>query len=242
MASVRILVIDDEEAITTSIERTLRNDYQISVAHSGIQGIKTARRFKPDLIILDVRMPGMDGYETCRELRQDPLLKATPILFLSAISTVESKIKGLEAGADDYLVKPFNVRELQLRVKAILRRISAETEEAPSEMPKTIKQGDITLDSQSYEVKTRKGIAYLTPIEFDLLYYFLSHPDEVFTSARLLQDIWDYPTDTGSPDLVRMHIKNLRNKIEPNPQRPIYIKTIPRHGYIMPINHSNSSE
>jgi DNA-binding response OmpR family regulator len=197
-----------------------------------------ARRLKPDLIILDVRMPGMDGYETCRELRQDPLLKSTPILFLSAISATESKIRGLEAGADDYLVKPFNIRELQLRVKAILRRrtIQESTDDEQPPQPKVIKRRDITLNSQSYQVKTRKGTSYLTPIEFDLLYYFMSHPDEVFTSDRLLQDIWDYPTDTGSPDLVRMHIRNLRSKIEPNPQRPIYIKTIPRQGYMMPLS------
>ena len=232
MEKSHILVIDDEETLVKSIERTLRKEYQVSIAYSGIQGLKIARRIKPDLVILDVLMPGMDGYETCREMRRDPLLQSTPVLFLSALASIDSKVFSFEAGADDYLVKPFDVRELSLRIKAILRR----NQEIETKTPPTlIKRGGITLNSQSFEVRTPKGVSYLTPIEFDLLYYFMSHPGEVFTSARLLQDVWDYPSDTGSPDLVRMHIKNLRSKIELDPSKPIYIKTIPRHGYVMPI-------
>jgi two-component system response regulator RpaA len=232
MGKPQILVIDDEETLVKSIERMLRKEYQVSIAYSGIQGLKIARRVKPDLVVLDILMPGMDGYDTCRELRKDPLLRSTPVLFLSALSSVDSKVTSFEAGADDYLVKPFDIRELLLRIKAILRRSQQPETQAPS---KFIKHGDITLNSQSFEVSTRKGMTHLTPIEFDLLYYFMSHPGEVFTSTRLLQDVWDYPSDTGSPDLVRMHIKNLRSKIEPNPSKPIYIKTIPRHGYTMPV-------
>ncbi len=236
MGKAHILVIDDEETLAKSIERMLRKEYQVSIAYSGVQGLKIARRVKPDLIILDVLMPGMDGYETCREFKKDPILESTPILFLSALSSVESKIISLEAGADDYIVKPFDIRELSLRLKAILRRSQSEEIIPP---PTVLQHGTIILDSQSFKVTTQKGISHLTPIEFDLLYYFMNHPGEVFTSSRLLQDVWDYPSDTGSPDLVRMHIKNLRSKIEPNPRTPIYIKTIPRHGYTMPTNSHN---
>lgn len=234
MEKVQILVIDDEEIIIKSIERTLRKEYQVAVAYSGVQGLKVARRIKPDLIMLDVMMPGMDGYETCRELKKDPLLASIPIIFLSAVSSVDSKITSLEAGADDYLVKPFDIRELQLRIKAVLRRHHTNNaRQAPA--PAIISCGSIQLNSKTFEVSGLKGQAQLTPIEFDLLYYFMSHPGEVFSSARLLQEVWDYPSDTGSPDLVRMHIKNLRSKIEPLPQSPVYIKTIPRHGYTMDV-------
>ena len=234
MAKAHILVIDDEVALCKTIERLLRKSYQVSMAHSGIQGLKTARRVKPDLIILDVLMPGMDGHETCREMKQDPVLSHIPILFLSALSSVDSKVVSLEAGAEDYVVKPFDKRELQLRVQVLLRR--QQESATPVKPPAVLQHGPISLNSRSFEVTTEKGVAHLTPIEFDLLYYFMSHPGQVFSSNRLLQDVWDYPSDTGSPDLVRMHIKNLRQKIEPNPQAPIYIKTIPRHGYTMPAD------
>lgn len=233
MEKAQILVIDDEEIIIKSIERTLRKDYQVSVAYSGVQGLKAARRIKPDLIMLDVMMPGMDGYETCRELKKDPILASIPVIFLSALASVDSKVVSLEAGADDYLVKPFDIRELQLRIKAVLRR--NQTKDTAEPAPTIITCGSIQLNSQSFEVVSLKGQAHLTPIEFDLLYYFMNHPGEVFSSARLLQEVWDYPSDTGSPDLVRMHVKNLRSKIEPLPQSPMYIKTIPRHGYTMEI-------
>ena len=239
MSKAHILVIDDEEALCKSIERLLRKDYQVSLAYSGIQGLKSARRLRPDLVILDALMPGMNGYDTCRELKKDPLLESIPVLFLSALSSVESKIISLEAGADDYVVKPFNLKELTLRIKVLLRRHRKPDAQTQSTI---IYHGSIALNSQSFEVTTAKGVAHLTPIEFDLLYYLMSHPDEVFTSARLLQDVWDYPSDTGSTDLVRMHIKNLRRKIEPNPRSPIYIKTIPRHGYTMQLNHVDQQE
>ena len=235
----QILVIDDEEIVAKSTERILRKDYQVSVAYSGVQGIQIARRIKPDLIILDVLMPGMDGHETCREIKKDPLLKSTPILFLSALGNVDSKVTSLEAGADDYLVKPYDIRELLLRIEVILRRSRQQEEEEPDQ-PTILEQGEITLNCQTFEAKTKKGTSNLTPVEFELLYYFMTHPGEVFSSARLLQDVWDYPTDTGSPDLVRMHIKNLRSKIEVNPSTPIYIKTIPRHGYTIHFTSNNS--
>lgn len=223
----RVLVVDDDVEVAKSIEASLRKNYQVSVVYSGIEAIKEARRHRPDLIVLDVVMPGMDGLETCRELRVDPALASVPILFLTALGRPEDRVAGLRAGADDYLTKPFNLEELQLRIAAILRRVTQINLTPVSTL--TIK--DLTLDRNSYQVTTDKKRAKLTPVEFDLLYHLMMHPDEVFTSDRLLQEVWDYPTESGSPDLVRMHIKNLRNKIEADPSNPEFIITIPRRGY-----------
>ena len=227
IAVQRVLVVDDDVEVAKSIEASLRKHYQVSVVYSGIEAIKEARRHRPDLIVLDVVMPGMDGLETCRELRVDPALASVPILFLTALGRPEDRVAGFQAGADDYLTKPFNLEELQLRIAAILRRVTQNTSTPVSML--TIK--NLTLDRNSYQVTTNEKQVKLTPVEFDLLYHLMMHPNEVFTSDRLLQEVWDYPTESGSPDLVRMHIKNIRNKIETDPSKPEFIITIPRRGY-----------
>jgi len=227
IAVQRVLVVDDDVEVAKSIEASLRKHYQVSVVYSGIEAIKEARRHRPDLIVLDVVMPGMDGLETCRELRVDPALASVPILFLTALGRPEDRVAGFQAGADDYLTKPFNLEELQLRIAAILRRVTQNTSTPVSML--TIK--NLTLDRNSYQVTTNEKQVKLTPVEFDLLYHLMMHPNEVFTSDRLLQEVWDYPTESGSPDLVRMHIKNIRNKIEADPSKPEFIITIPRRGY-----------
>ncbi len=223
----RVLVVDDDPDVAKSIEATLRKQYKVYIVYSGIEAIKEARRHPPDLIVLDVVMPGMDGLETCNQLRMDPALANVPILFLTALGRPEDRIAGLRAGADDYLTKPFNLEELQLRIRAILRRVMPPTAPPTSKL----KASNLTLDKTSYTAKTDEKQAKLTPIEFDLLYHLMMHPEEVFTSDRLLQEVWDYPSESGSPDLVRMHIKNIRNKIEADPSKPKFILTIPRRGY-----------
>lgn len=226
--AARILVVDDDPDVAKSIERTLKRKYQVSVAHSGVAAIKEALRHRPDLIILDVVMAGMDGLETCRQLRSDPGLADIPILFLTALARTEDRIAGFRAGADDYLTKPFNLEELQLRLAAILRRVLPKTSPPDSNL---VKINDLILDRQNYTITTGHKEATLTPVEFELLYHLMTHADEVFTSNRLLQEVWDYPSESGSPDLVRMHIKNLRDKIESDPAKPQVIVTIPRRGY-----------
>jgi DNA-binding response OmpR family regulator len=221
-------VVDDDREVAKSIEATLRRHYQVFVVYSGVGAMKEARRHQPDLIVLDVVMPGMDGLETCRQLRVDPALADIPILFLTALGRPEDRVAGFRAGADDYLTKPFNLEELQLRIKAILRRVIRPAAMSTSSW---IKVSNLVLDRHSYRVSTNKKQSILTPIEFDLLYHLMTHPNEVFTSERLLKEVWDYPSESGSPDLVRMHIKNLRNKIEVDPHNPEYILTIPRRGY-----------
>ena len=225
-----ILVIDDDELVSRTLQRALKlYDYQVMVANSGAEGLHVARRHRPDLLVLDVIMPGTDGYQVCRQVRGDPLLKEVPILFLTAKSKDEDKIEGFRAGGDDYLAKPFNMQELQLRIRAILRRSSGKQLDPLDQ--NLVRAGDVILDTRSFKVTTPSGTSLLTNVQFDLLYHLMSNSGQVFTSQQLLQDVWDYPRDTGSPELVRAHIKNLRDKIEPEPRQPIYIRTIQGHGY-----------
>lgn len=236
-----ILVIDDDELVSRTLQRALKiYGYQVMVAHSGTEGLQLARRHRPDLFVLDIMMPGADGYQVCRQIRGDPLLKDLPVLFLTAKAKDEDKIEGFRAGADDYLSKPFNMEELQLRVKAILRRVNAEAME--QETPSEVHAGDVVLDCRSFEVTTPEGTALLTNVQFDLLYHLMSNADQVFNSQQLLQDVWDYPRDTGSPELVRAHIKNLREKIEPVPSKPMYIRTIQGHGYTFSTQGADAAD
>ncbi len=226
-----ILVIDDDDLVSRTLQRALKHyEYQVMTASSGIEGLQLARRHRPDLFILDIMMPGVDGYQVCRQIRGDPLLQDAPVLFLTAKAKDEDKIEGFRAGGDDYLVKPFNMQELELRVKAILRRAGPEKIE-PEATVNEVVVGDVVLDCRTFRVTTPYQTVLLTNVQFDLLYHLMSHADQVFNSQQLLQDVWDYPRDTGSPELVRAHIKNLREKIEPSPSDPIYIKTIQGHGY-----------
>jgi DNA-binding response OmpR family regulator len=215
------------------------------------------------LTILDIIMPGMDGYTVCREFRTDPLLANVPILFLTAKIKDEDKITGFHAGADDYLCKPFNIDELIVRIRAILRRSQKQTQNrmdgtlghpfyeketggqdrgkpASATFPmETVDKhrlmiGDFVLDTRSYELLTpQRGKVRLTPVQYDLLHHLMLHPGVIFSPNRLLDEVWDYPTDTGSPDLVRVHIKNLRERIENDPRMPTFIRTIPGYGYMI---------
>ncbi len=230
-----ILVVDDEKVVARTVERILEGEYQVHVAYNGADALKIARRISPSLIILDIIMPGMDGLETCRELRSDPLLKSVPVLFLTGKGRPEERVEGLEAGADDYLAKPFDVRELLLRVKAILRRTSPGvrpvTPPASGTCLPLLEVGDLTLNCSNFQLSTPQTTVQLTPVEFDLLYHLMTHPGQVFSSSQLLRDLWGYPGDAGSPDLVRVHIRNLRRKIEADSSHPSFIRTVSRHGY-----------
>ncbi len=250
METVTILVIEDDDIVSRTIERCLRSDnYRVRLASSGVEGLRLAHREIPDLVILDVIMPGMDGYAVCHEMRSDPILSDVPILFLTAKTKDEDKINGFTAGGDDYLGKPFNVDELLLRIRAILRRTRRAVEVKPvngngeKEKTSTKREGDPSSDRQiiigEYSLNTKTyeftgpktGKIRLTPVQYDLLYHLMNHPGEIFSPARLLDEVWDYPSDAGSPDLVRVHIKNLRERIEEDPRNPKFIKTIAGYGY-----------
>ena len=260
MELAHILVIEDDDIVAHTIERSLRGEeFRIMLASSGVEGLKAARRRPPDLVILDIIMPGMDGYAVCREMRSDPMLADVPILFLTAKIKDEDKITGFNAGADDYLSKPFNIDELILRLRAILRRarrrsMQQQAVSSESEQPTTfsvsrplqtrpghrqiheekfrLTVGQFVLDTRSYELITpSRGKIRLTPVQYELLHHLMSHPGEIFSPGRLLDEVWDYPSDTGSPDLVRVHIKNLRERIEDDPRTPRFIQTISGYGY-----------
>jgi len=255
MNTVNILVVEDDEIVARTVERSLRgHEFRVTIANSGVEGLKVARRQATDLILLDVIMPGMDGYAVCREVRADPLLSNIPILFLTAKAKDEDRITGFLAGADDYLTKPFNIDELVLRIRAIMRRskshprlegdptieTSSHVIPASPDEPEArevtgkhqIAIRDYVLNVKSYELKTiSRGKVRLTPVQFDLLYHLMSHPGEIFSPSRLLDEVWDYPSDAGSPDLVRVHIKNLRERIEPDPHDPQFIQTVAGYGY-----------
>lgn len=226
-----ILVVDDDDIVAQTIERTLkRHQFDTQIAKSGVEALRTIRRHPPDLIILDVLMPGMNGYQICGEIRRDSRLADLPILFLTARGKHEDVVQGFAAGADDYLTKPFDIEELILRVKAILRRTLG-GQVAPGARLDRIIVGDVQLDSRSFQIHLPHGSFALTPVQFDLVYHLMIHAGEVFSTYELLRDVWDYPYDTGSPDLVRVHVKNLRHRVEQDPNNPVYLRTIAGHGY-----------
>jgi DNA-binding response OmpR family regulator len=220
-----ILVVDDEQAVADMVGRALRQDgHTARVATSPLDALEMAQRDRPDLIILDVIMPGMNGLEVCRRLRNNKDLADVPVVFLTARDQVEHLVQGFEAGADDYISKPFDLRELLMRVRAVLRR------SMPPE-PIELEVGPIRLNTTTFEVIVDGKPHLLTPMEFALLRHLMRHPGEVFSTERLLREVWGYPQGLGSPDLVRVHVRNLRLKIEPSPRNPIYICTVGRHGY-----------
>lgn len=252
MTVANILVIEDDYIVARTIERCLSHqDFQVSLVSRGDKGLHAARQNKPDLIILDIIMPDMDGYAVCKAIRADSCLAQVPVLLLTAKVKTQDKIAGFQAGADDYLCKPFNLDELILRVQAILKRtkhldfsndnnLPAETKlETPSHC---LALGDFILDTHTYELLTpNKGKIRLTPLQYDLLYHLMTHPGQAFTPSRLLDEVWDYPSGKGSPDLVRVHIKTLRERIEEDPTSPRFLCTLPGQGYVVSPTLSGSS-
>lgn len=221
-----ILVVDDEHHILEIVRKALEPaGHQVTTTDSGRKALALLRERRFDLAILDLAMPDMDGLELCRKMRSNPAWSGLAILLLSAKAALEDKVLGFEAGADDYLVKPFYVMELRLRVRALLRR---HTDAAPAER---LQAGALALNPATFQVCAGERVALLTPMEYQLLHHLMSHCGEVFSSDRLLREVWEYPEGSGNAGLVRMHIKNLRRKIEPRPDAPTYLRTVPRHGY-----------
>ncbi len=218
-----ILVVDDEMRLVSLIESYLiQEGFRVVKAHDGHEALFTARQEKPDLIVLDIMMPQMDGYEFIRLHRQEA---ETPIILLTARVEDEEKVIGLELGADDYITKPFRPRELVARVRAVLRR-ARQAEPAPP----ILRAGDISLDRETRVVLVNERSVNLTPSEFDLLVAFLSAPGKAFSRLDLL-DVIQGVRYEGYERTIDTHIKNLRAKIEPNPRSPRYIETVYGVGY-----------
>jgi DNA-binding response OmpR family regulator len=234
--SVRILVADDEADLLWALQHHLHDaGYEVLTAGDGHAALQVARRHRPDLAILDVAMPGMGGMEVCRALRCDPALAAIPILFLTVRSHVDDRVSALEEGGDDYMVKPFDLRELKLRIKALLRRSQLGAPASPGTDIGSylLTLGDVTLDLNRRQARVNDKSAQLTPAEFNILHFLMRHPDELFSSQRLFEGVWGYaPSVTGS-GVVRWHVRNLRSKIETDPAHPTFIRTVARHGYVL---------
>ena len=223
--SPRILVVDDEKMVTEVVERYLqREGYDVAVARDGLEALRIAREWSPDLLLLDLMLPGIDGLEVCRQLRQETEL---PIIMLTARGEETDRVVGLELGADDYMVKPFSPRELVARVKAVLRRATAGPGRAPGG---AVRFNSLSINPQTREVSDDGRQINLTAKEFDLLYFLASHPNQVFTREQLMNDVWDY-TYAADYSTVTVHIRRLREKVEADPVKPRYIKTVWGVGY-----------
>jgi two-component system, OmpR family, response regulator RpaA len=241
MCKPSILIVDDEPDLVWALQRSLSfAGYEVLTCGDGQQALDIARRHSPALVVLDIVMPGMNGLEVCRHMRHDPLLADIPIIFLTKRSACTDRVLGLNEGGDDYLSKPFDLQEFKARIQALLRRSQHLKQEKAGRMSDEPQQmigdarlaaGAIVLNTQARLVCVAGRAAELTSAEFDLLYFLMSHPGCVYTSQELVQQIWNYPAESANPGLVRWHMKNLRAKIETDPQHPVYLRTVARQGY-----------
>ncbi|MEH7335313.1 response regulator transcription factor [Neobacillus drentensis] len=226
----KVLVVDDEQSIVTLLQYNLEQaGFEVITAMDGEAGKRLATIEAPDIIVLDLMLPKLDGMEVCKLLRQDKVM--TPILMLTAKDDEFDRIIGLELGADDYMVKPFSPREVIARVKAILRRTQAQAEDALEQIngPK-IKMGKLTIYSEKYEAYLKGNLLELTLKEFELLHFMVQNKGRVLTRDHLLSSVWNYEF-AGDTRIVDVHIAHLREKIEEDTKRPAYIKTVRGLGY-----------
>jgi DNA-binding response OmpR family regulator len=224
-----ILIIEDDRDIARLVEMHLRDEgYQVEVARDGDTGLARALAQDFDLIVLDLMLPGVDGIDICRRVRARSA--STPILMLTSRSSELDRVLGLEIGADDYLTKPFSVRELLARVKALLRRVEALKTGASGPPRSVVRAGGLVIDPDKRSVVRNGEAVSLTAKEFDLLFRFASHPGRVYTRAELLDLVWGYGYE-GYEHTVNSHINRLRSKIEADPSVPRYIVSVRGVGY-----------
>jgi DNA-binding response OmpR family regulator len=220
----KILIIEDEESILMALTDDLGLEgYEIETATDGLKGLEMAKKKRYDLIILDIMLPKMDGFEVCRQLRQVGM--GTPILMLTAKSQEIDKVLGLELGADDYVTKPFSPRELLARIKAILRRIKG----TPGQID-VFRFGDVEFDFKKYEVKKKGQPVYLTSLEFSLIGFLIKHKDQVVDRSTILDEVWGKDVYV-LPKTVDTHVGHLRKKIEDDPANPKHIIGVRGTGY-----------
>lgn len=225
-----ILAVDDDPEVLDTLGRVLeRESFEVGLAKSAAEALVLLEQRVPSAMILDIMMPGMDGITLCRQLRRDTRFNALPILFLTAKGSTEDIVDGLDAGADDYVVKPFELAELRARIHALLRRSTRD-----SGTGAVLQLNDLKLDSDTYQVTIKGNRIQLTSTEHRLLRYLMENPNRALSPGHLLQVVWEYPPNTGDPDLVRAHVRNLRSKIEKNSDRR-YIRTIHGVGYMISL-------
>lgn len=231
MPSAYILAVDDDVDVLRTLSRALEKEgnYEVDRVTSGEDALMKVRQRRPDMMILDVLMPpGINGLEVCRRIRQDDKLYDLPILFLTGQAGIDDVVDGLDAGADDYVPKPFEIPELLARVRAVLRR-GSRIQSASNIM----ELGPVRLDSDTYQVTVDGNTVQLTKTEYHLLRYLMEHVNQALSPQRLLEAVWDYPAKSGDPDLVRAHIRNLRAKLEITPKAKDFIRTVHSVGYMV---------
>jgi len=228
----KILIVEDEVSLQETLAYNLhRQGYEVETAGDGNAALEAARRIHPDLILLDIMLPGIDGFEVCRVLRQE---MSTPVLMLTARDDEIDRVVGLEVGADDYMVKPFSMRELIARVKAMLRRVRLIRQEMGAEVSVATSQSltfdDLVLDLTRREVRLKEQVVAIKPKEYELLVFLGNHRGQVLTREFILERVWgwDYVGDSRTVDV---HIRWLREKIEPDPANPVRIITVRGAGY-----------
>lgn len=234
-----ILVADDEPQLIDLVRTALATDgHTLDGALDGQQALKLLTRRPFDLAVLDILMPDMDGIQLCAQIRQEPSLARLPVLMLTARAAIADRVKGFEAGCDDYLIKPFSLTELRLRIKALLRRAQAAEQKAsqPEQTMIRIDETKLVLKPATFQVQVDDTAIELTPTETKLLSYLFQHHDQILSSRDLLENVWSYPEGVGNTGLVRTHMKNLRAKIEPSPEEPRIIRTEPHRGYVIQTN------
>ena len=222
MSGKKILVVDDDVKTVELVKMYLARDgYKVTTAYEGISALQAAREIHPDLIVLDLMLPGVNGLDICRTLRSE---SDVPIIMLTALSTDDDRLTGLDIGADDYVTKPFSPRELAARVRAVLRRMPGERG------PDKIELGDLTVDFLKHEAYLEGKPLNLTPVEFKILGVLVREPGRVFSRAQIIENAMGFDFD-GFDRTIDVHILKLRRKLEPDPRHPQYIKTIYGAGY-----------
>lgn len=228
MSEKRILIVDDDDEIRELLEFDIaQSGYFVDSAKDGLEGLNKALNNTYDLILLDVMMPKMNGFDVCKNIRQAKL--AIPILMLTAKGTIDDKTEGFDCGADDYLVKPFDIQEVLLRIRVLLRRNNME-EEKNSLSDEILSAGDITISPETLEAVIVNKKVKLTPTEFEILYCLMQHFNNPVTLATLLDEVWGYDSNEDVR-MLRVHVGGLRNKIEPDTKNPKYLHTVTNVGY-----------
>ena len=226
--AIRILVVDDSQETTWLLQRALREEgYEVQVAHNGVEGLRLAYNFRPDLVLLDVMMPDMDGWTMLRRFRD---FSETPVIMLTAVGDEKSLVHGLDSGADDYVTKPYGIQELKARIRAVLRRKGL----SPSGDSPLLRfdDGNLVIDPAAQQVHVGGEEVALTPTEYKLLLCLACNAGRVLTSEQILENVWG-PGYEDSPDNVKLYIWYLRRKIEIDPGDPLYVLTKRGTGYYL---------
>ncbi len=228
MAGERILIVEDDRAVARGLEYGLADEgFEVLWAETGQQALDFARDRDPHLILLDIRLPDISGFDVCRQLRTEG--KRQPILVLTALDEDLDKVLGLELGADDYVVKPYSLRVLVSRIRALLRRAYGEL--AAISVGDRLRFGDVEVDMERLLVTRRGKLVDLTPTEFRLLRYLVSNPNRPFSRDEMIEAVWGYTSDVGSDRTVDVHVRHLRQKLEDDPANPRWIVTVRGVGY-----------